>query len=42
LPKEVLPEELLFNDSIPRTEFGELNRGGARAWVAAQLDEARS
>ena len=37
LPKEVLPEELLFTDVIPRTEFGEFNRGAVREWVAARL-----
>jgi acyl-CoA synthetase (AMP-forming)/AMP-acid ligase II len=42
LSKEVLPEELLFADSIPRTEFGEFNRGEVRAWVADQLEEVRS
>jgi non-ribosomal peptide synthetase component E (peptide arylation enzyme) len=42
LSKEVLPEELLYADSIPRTEFGEFNRGEVRAWVAAQLQEVRS
>lgn len=39
LSKEVLPEALLFADSIPRTEFGEFNRGEVRAWAAAQLPE---
>jgi hypothetical protein len=34
----MLPEELLFAESIPRTEFGEFNRGEMRAWAAAQLD----
>jgi acyl-CoA synthetase (AMP-forming)/AMP-acid ligase II len=38
LSKEVLPEELLFAGSIPRTEFGEFNRGEVRAWAAAQLE----
>jgi non-ribosomal peptide synthetase component E (peptide arylation enzyme) len=42
LSKEVLPEELLFTDSIPRTEFGEFNRGEVRAWVAGQLQEVGS
>jgi acyl-CoA synthetase (AMP-forming)/AMP-acid ligase II len=42
LSKEVLPEELLFTDSIPRTEFGEFNRGDVRAWVVSQLEEVRS
>ena len=37
LPKEVLPEELLFTDTIPRTEFGEFNRGEVREWVVRQL-----
>jgi acyl-CoA synthetase (AMP-forming)/AMP-acid ligase II len=40
LSKEVLPEELLFADSIPRTEFGEFNRGEVRNWVALQLARA--
>jgi acyl-CoA synthetase (AMP-forming)/AMP-acid ligase II len=42
LPQEVLPEELLFADTIPRTEFGEFNRGEVRAWVLAQLEEVRA
>jgi acyl-CoA synthetase (AMP-forming)/AMP-acid ligase II len=42
LPQEVLPEELLLTDSIPRTEFGEFNRGAMREWVQAQLDEVRA
>ena len=42
LSKEVLPEALLFAESIPRTEFGEFNRGEVRAWVAEQLQEVRS
>jgi acyl-CoA synthetase (AMP-forming)/AMP-acid ligase II len=37
LPQEVLPEELLFTDTIPRTEFGEFNRGEVREWVSRQL-----
>ena len=37
LPKEVLPEELLFTDTIPRTEFGEFNRGEVREWVGRRL-----
>ncbi len=41
LSKEVLPEALLFAKSIPRTEFGEFNRGEVRAWVADQLEEVR-
>jgi cyclohexanecarboxylate-CoA ligase len=42
LPREVLPEELLFTDSIPRTEFGEFNRGEMRAWVHTRLDGVRA
>jgi cyclohexanecarboxylate-CoA ligase len=42
LPREVLPEELLFADTIPRTEFGEFNRGEVRAWVLTQLEEVRA
>lgn len=42
LSREVLPEELLFAESIPRTEFGEFNRGEVRAWVAEQLEGAHS
>jgi cyclohexanecarboxylate-CoA ligase len=42
LPQEVLPEELLFTDSIPRTEFGEFNRGAMRVWVQTRLDEVRA
>lgn len=37
LPQEVLPEELLFAATIPRTEFGEFNRGEVREWVLEQL-----
>ena len=39
LPK-VLPEELLFTDTIPRTEFGEFNRGEVREWVRRRLAAA--
>ena len=42
LSQEVLPEELLFADSIPRTEFGEFNRGEVRAWVLTRLEEVRA
>ena len=42
LSQEMLPEELLYADSIPRTEFGEFNRGEVRAWVVEQLQEVRS
>jgi acyl-CoA synthetase (AMP-forming)/AMP-acid ligase II len=42
LPQEVLPEALLFTDGIPRTEFGEFNRGEVRAWVLTQLEEVRA
>jgi acyl-CoA synthetase (AMP-forming)/AMP-acid ligase II len=42
LSQEVLPEELLFADSIPRTEFGEFNRGEVRAWVLMRLEEVRA
>ena len=42
LPQEVLPEELLFTESIPRTEFGEFNRGEMRAWVQSRLEEVRA
>jgi non-ribosomal peptide synthetase component E (peptide arylation enzyme) len=42
LSREVLPEELLFADSIPRTEFGEFNRGEVRAWVVGQFEGVRS
>jgi cyclohexanecarboxylate-CoA ligase len=37
IPGESLPEVLLFTDNIPRTEFGEFNRGKVRAWVIDQL-----
>jgi acyl-CoA synthetase (AMP-forming)/AMP-acid ligase II len=37
LSTEVLPEELLFTDALPRTEFGEFNRGEIRAWAAERL-----
>jgi acyl-CoA synthetase (AMP-forming)/AMP-acid ligase II len=40
IPAESFPEELLVTDEIPRTEFGEFNRGAVRMWVAAQLEVA--
>ena len=40
IPAESLPEELLVVDEIPRTEFGEFNRGAVRTWVAKQLEVA--
>ena len=40
IPAESLPEELLIVDEIPRTEFGEFNRGAVRTWVAKQLEVA--
>jgi non-ribosomal peptide synthetase component E (peptide arylation enzyme) len=40
VPAESLPEELLVIDEIPRTEFGEFNRGAVRTWVAKQLEVA--
>lgn len=33
----MLPEQLLFADEIPRTAFGEFNRGAVREWVVEQL-----
>jgi cyclohexanecarboxylate-CoA ligase len=42
LSKEVLPEHLLFTDSIPRTEFGEFNRGEVREWVVSRLEAVSS
>ncbi|MFL6599873.1 MAG: class I adenylate-forming enzyme family protein [Steroidobacteraceae bacterium] len=41
LPKECLPERLLFTVSLPRTEWGKFNRVELRKWVAAQpLEQA--
>jgi len=39
LPKECLPERLLFTASLPRTEWGKFNRVELRKWVAEQPPE---
>lgn len=36
LPKECLPERLVFTTSLPRTEWGKFNRGAMREWLARQ------
>jgi acyl-coenzyme A synthetase/AMP-(fatty) acid ligase len=35
LPKECLPERLVFAQSLPRTEWGKFNRVELRKWLAA-------
>lgn len=37
LPKESLPERLVFAESLPRTEWGKFNRVELKKWLAAQL-----
>jgi acyl-CoA synthetase (AMP-forming)/AMP-acid ligase II len=36
LPKECLPEQLVFTTSLPRTEWGKFNRAAMREWLAEQ------
>jgi acyl-CoA synthetase (AMP-forming)/AMP-acid ligase II len=36
IPKEGLPERLLFRDSLPRTEFGKFHRAEIKAWLLTQ------
>lgn len=36
LPKECLPERLVFTTSLPRTEWGKFNRAAMREWLAQQ------
>jgi acyl-CoA synthetase (AMP-forming)/AMP-acid ligase II len=36
LPKECLPEQLVFTTSLPRTEWGKFNRAAMREWFAEQ------
>jgi acyl-CoA synthetase (AMP-forming)/AMP-acid ligase II len=37
LPKECLPERLVFTTSLPRTEWGKFNRGAMREWLVLQV-----
>jgi acyl-coenzyme A synthetase/AMP-(fatty) acid ligase len=39
LPKECLPERLVFTMSLPRTEWGKFNRVELRRWLAEQDTE---
>jgi acyl-CoA synthetase (AMP-forming)/AMP-acid ligase II len=36
IPKESLPEKLVFRESLPRTEFGKFNRAWIKVWLAEQ------
>jgi cyclohexanecarboxylate-CoA ligase len=36
LPKECLPEGLVFTTSLPRTEWGKFNRAAMRQWLTEQ------
>lgn len=36
LPKECLPERLIFTTTLPRTEWGKFNRAAMRQWLAEQ------
>lgn len=36
LPKECLPERLVFRTDLPRTEWGKFNRAALRQWLAEQ------
>lgn len=39
LPKECLPERLVFTTSLPRTEWGKFNRVAMRQWLAEQSEQ---
>jgi cyclohexanecarboxylate-CoA ligase len=39
LPKECLPERLVFSNSLPRTEWGKFNRVAMRQWLLEQPDQ---
>lgn len=39
LPKECLPERLVFSSSLPRTEWGKFNRVAMRQWLLEQPDQ---
>ena len=39
LPKECLPERVVFTDTLPRTEWGKFNRVELRKWLAEQRSE---
>lgn len=38
LPKECLPERLVFTTSLPRTEWGKFNRAAMRQWLTEQSE----
>jgi acyl-CoA synthetase (AMP-forming)/AMP-acid ligase II len=38
LPKECLPERLVFTNRLPRTEWGKFNRAAMREWLTEQSD----
>ena len=44
LPKECLPERLVFTTSLPRTEWGKFNRAAMRQWLVeqSQLQQTRA
>lgn len=39
LPKECLPERLVFTTSLPRTEWGKFNRVAMRQWLTEQSEQ---
>lgn len=39
LPKECLPERLVFTSSLPRTEWGKFNRVAMRQWLSEQSEQ---
>lgn len=39
LPKECLPERLVFTTSLPRTEWGKFNRAAMRQWLTEQSEQ---
>ena len=38
LPRECLPERLVFTTHLPRTEWGKFNRAAMRQWLSDQTD----
>jgi acyl-coenzyme A synthetase/AMP-(fatty) acid ligase len=42
IPKESMPERLLFIEALPRTEFGRIHRVELRKWVVEQVAHAES
>jgi len=39
LPKECLPERLVFTTRLPRTEWGKFNRAAMRQWLSEQPEQ---